>query len=574
MESIPAAEAGKRLWDVWQHHAETRPDAEAVIHWKADGEPHRWTWARIMEAAVSFAANIRREGIRRGDVCAIVIRHHKDFYPLYMAIDLIGAIPAVLAYPNPRIHPEKFRQGLEGMAHHSGLDWILTEKSLEEAVRPLVLKEGSTVRGILFPLEWPEEPPGADAVTDMIARLRRDVGPDDPCLLQHSSGTTGLQKAVVLSHSAVLNHVAFYGRSIRVRRDDKIVSWLPLYHDMGLIAAFQLPLACGIPMVQIDPFEWVQAPVMLLKAISREEGTLSWLPNFAYNLLADRVREEDLDGIRLDSIRMLINCSEPVRNESHAKFLRRYSPYGFPPEALAACYAMAETTFAATQTEPGRSARTLVAVRDALARGRYEPHAAGTDRKAKICVSSGAPIPGCVLKVVGEDGEELPDDRVGEIAIRSASLFDGYRNQPEKTAEVLEGGWYSSGDYGFRHEGEYYVIGRKKDIIIVAGQNIAPEDVEDAVNEVPGVLPGRTVAFGVEDPEAGTEQVCVVAETEETTEAGQKALRREIREAGIRINAAIARVYLVPPRWLVKSSAGKLSRKLNRQRVLEAFPHR
>jgi fatty-acyl-CoA synthase len=574
MESILTIRENTLLWDVWEHHAETRPDEEAVVHWKNDGDPYRWTWARIVEAAASFARHIRKEGIRRGDICAVVIRHHEGFYPLYMGIGLAGAVPAVLAYPNPRIHPEKFRQGLEGMARHSGLDWIFTEKSLEEMVRPLVQKESSTIRGMLFPLEWPREPHGRSARSEMLSGLRRDARPEDPCLLQHSSGTTGLQKAVVLSHSAVLKHVFLYGRSIRLRREDKIVSWLPLYHDMGLIAAFHLPLACGIPTIQIDPFEWVQAPVLLQKAISREGGTLSWLPNFTYNLLADRVREDDLDGIRLDSVRMLINCSEPVRNESHEKFLRRYSPYGLKPETLAACYAMAETTFAATQTEPGRSARVLVAVREELARGRYEPHVAGSGKNTKTCVSSGAAIPGCSLKVVDEEGAELPDGRVGEIAIRSVSMFDGYRNQPEKTAEVLKGDWYFSGDYGFRHEGEYYVIGRKKDIIIVAGHNIAPEDVEDAVNEVSGVLPGRTVAFGVEDPETGTEKVYVVAETAETTETGLKALRREIGEAGIRINVAIARVYLVPPRWLIKSSSGKLSRKLNRQRVLEAFPER
>jgi len=557
---------------VWQGHAETRPDAEAVIHWVADEEPYRWTWSRIVEAAVSFALNCRKQGVRRGDVCALIIRHHKDFYPLYMGLDLIGAIPSILAYPNPRIHPEKFRQGLKGMARHSGLDWILTEKSLEEIVSPLVLQTDSTVRGMLFPLEWPEEPYSSHERSEMLSRSSLEVGPDDPCLLQHSSGTTGLQKAVVLSHSAVLKHVLYYGQSIRLSEEDRIVSWLPLYHDMGLIAAFQLPLAWGIPTIQIDPFEWVQAPILLLEALSRERGTLSWLPNFTYNLMADRIRKEDLDGIRLDSVRMLINCSEPVRDDSHEKFLRRYLQYGLKPETMAACYAMAETTFAATQTEAGKKARTLVAIRDDLVQGRYVPYVPGTDQKTKACVSSGPPIPGCSLKVVNENREELPDGQVGEIAIRSVSMFDGYRNQLVKTAEVLEGDWYFSGDYGFRHEGEYYVIGRKKDIIIVAGSNIAPEDVEDAVNEVPGVLPGRLVAFGVEDPESGTEQVCVVAETAETTETGLKALRREIGEAGIRIDVAIARVYLVPPRWLVKSSSGKLSRKMNKQRVLESFP--
>jgi acyl-CoA synthetase (AMP-forming)/AMP-acid ligase II len=230
---------------------------------------------------------------------------------------------------------------------------------------------------------------------------------------------------------------------------------------------------------------------------------------------------------------------------------------------------MAETTFAATQTDSEKPARVLASVREELTRGRYVPHVPGSDRSTKACVSSGAPIPGCSLKVVDEDYGELPDGRVGEIAIRSVSLFDGYRNQPDKTEEVLRDGWYFSGDYGFRHEGEYYVIGRKKDIIIVAGHNIAPEDIEDAVNEVNGLIPGRVVAFGADDPEAGTEKVCVVAETEETDEARLWSIRRAIGEAGIRINVAIAGAYLVPPRWLVKSSSGKLSRKLNRQRVLD-----
>jgi len=565
-------ETNRLLWDVWQRHAETRPNAEAIVHWIADGEPHRWTWERLVDAAVSFAGNARKEGVRRGDVCAIIIRHHKEFYPVYMGICLTGAIPAVLAYPNPRIHPDKFRQGLEGMARRSGLDWILTEKSLEETVGPLVLKGGSTVRGILFPLEWPRKADVSVGNSDLPVLARLEAAPEDPCLLQHSSGTTGLQKAVVLSHTAVLKHVRLYGTSIGLHEEDKVVSWLPLYHDMGLIAALHLPLAFGIPSVQIDPFEWVQAPVMLLEAISRERGTLSWLPNFTYNLMADRIRDADLDGIRLDSVRMLINCSEPVRHDSHEKFLSRYSAYGLRAETLAACYAMAETTFAATQTEPGKKAKSLVALREELAQGRYEPYTPGRERKARTCISSGAPIPGCTLKVIDGGGEELPDGRVGEILIRSESMFDGYRNLPEKTNEVLKENWYFSGDYGFRHGGEYYVIGRKKDIIIVAGHNIAPEDVEDAVNEVPGVIPGRIVAFGVEDPEAGTEQVRVVAETAETAEDGLRAVRRAIAEAGIRINVAIARVYLVPPRWLIKSSSGKLSRNLNRQRVLDAFP--
>lgn len=554
------------VWDHWRRHAEETPDREAVVHWVAGEEPRRWNWGALIGAASAVARRLRTAGVRPGEVCALIMRHHSAFYPVYMGISGLGAIPAVLAYPNPRLHPEKFREGLSGMARRSGLDWILTERDLCMAVRPLVESPGSTVRGVLLPLEWDDEPAAGIVLDHPVAN------PGDPCLLQHSSGTTGLQKAVVLSHRAVLEHVRRYGDSLAAREGDRIVSWLPLYHDMGLIAAFYLPLTLGIPVVQLNPFEWVSAPVILLEAISREKGTLAWLPNFAYNLLADRVHEDDLASVRLDSVRMLVNCSEPVRAESHEMFYRRYAAYGIRRNALAACYAMAETTFAATQTAPGVEARRLPLDRDAVARGHVR--LAGGDGATRVSVSSGAPVSGCELRIVGESGEELPEGRVGEIAIRSVSLFDGYRNNPEKTTEVLVGGWYYSGDYGFVHEGEFYVIGRKKDVIIVAGKNVYPEDVEDAVGQVPGVIPGRVVAFGTEDEASGTEQICVVAEAAVGGDPARKRLRLLVREAGMAMDVTIARVYLAPPRWLIKSSSGKPSRSANRERAQRELPWR
>ena len=333
----------KTEWTVWAHWHRTmeeRPEHVAVVHWVAGEEPFRWRWGALGKAASFHAARMGEAGVRKGDVCALILRHHKDFYPIYMALSLLGALPAVLAYPNPRLHPDKFRQGLAGMARRSGLNWILTEKALEGTLRSVLHEAGSTIRDMLFPLEW-----GSDGQTD--ARVAHpDVDPAEPCLLQHSSGTTGLQKAVVLSHRAVLEHVRRYGHAIRAAEDDRVVTWLPLYHDMGLIAAFYLPLTLGIPIIQISPFEWVMAPVLLLEAISKEEGTLSWLPNFAYNLMADRVADEELEGIRLDSVRMLVNCSEPVRAESHQRFHLRFARLGLRRAALAASYAMAETTFA------------------------------------------------------------------------------------------------------------------------------------------------------------------------------------------------------------------------------------
>lgn len=550
------------VWDLWRHHAEQRPDHEAIVHVTLEGEPHRWRWGELVRASTIAARWLSERGVRKGDVCALIVRHHRDFYPLYMGVSCLGALPSVLAYPNARLHPDKFRDGLKGMSQRSGLDYVLTEHDLEEHVAPLAGCPGSTIKAILYPLEALRL---ADVREGPFASHEAAVA-SDACLLQHSSGTTGLQKPVVLSHRAVLEHVRRYAEAIDLTSEDKIASWLPLYHDMGLIAAFYLPLVHGVPVVQLSPIEWVSSPVLLLRAIAREEATICWLPNFAYNLVADRVRDEDLAGARLDSVRLLVNCSEPVRAESHARFARRFAAHGLRREALTACYAMAETTFAVTQTTPGSCARALVVDRVELSRGNVVP--VSDPSEGRVCVSSGRPISGCRVRIVDDERRDLPAGRVGEIAISSVSLFDGYRNYPEKTAEVLRDGWYFSGDYGFVHEGEYFVIGRKKDLIIVAGNNVAPEDVEDAVGQVTGVLPGRVVAFGIEDDRVGTEALCVVAETPVTGASEQRALRVAILQAGMAIDVTITRAYLAPPRWLIKSSAGKPARATNQQRAV------
>jgi acyl-CoA synthetase (AMP-forming)/AMP-acid ligase II len=545
------------LWARWEQHANAQPTADAVIAWRADQEPVRWAWERLLSAARGAAASLAAWGVRRGDVCGLMLRHCPSFYPLYMGICALGGIPSVLAYPNARLHRDKFIHGLAGMAKRSGLRWLLTERDLESTVGPLVSAAESTVEALLFPLEMD---------LDLNRRVEIGVSPDGICLLQHSSGTTGLQKGVALSHRAVLEHVARYGAAIGLRPQDRVASWLPLYHDMGLIAAFHLPLASGIAAVQIDPFEWVSSPGLLLDVITREKSTLCWLPNFAYNLLASRVREDDTKGVDLSSLRMLINCSEPVRADSHQRFQERFAAHGLDRRALGACYAMAEATFAVTQTAPGQAAAVVYADRAALSEGRYQPASRDASRP---CVSSGRVLSGCDVRVVNPAGEALPDGYVGEIEIRSVSMFDGYRNDETATQAVLRAGWYSSGDYGFRLAEDYYVIGRRKDLIIVAGKNLYPEDVEDAVGQVPGVIPGRVVAFGEEDDALGTEVVTVIAETASERAEHRKALRLEILKAGMAIDVTITRLYLAGPRWLIKSSSGKPSRRANRDRLVE-----
>ncbi len=557
----------QNLWERWEDNSRRFPHKDAIVHWKLGEEPFRWSFSELLKTANKFSVLLAKQGIKRDEVCAIIIRHNPMFFPLYLGVAGLGAIPAVLAYPNPRLHPDKFKSGVEGMSQRSGLDWIFTEQDLEPVIAPLVTREGSTIKGLHFPLEWDQEFDLSDSEQQMLKEIRASIKETDPVLLQHSSGTTGLQKPVLLSQRAVLDHVDNYAESINLTEDDKIVSWLPLYHDMGLIAAYHLPLAYGITSVQVDPFEWVLAPSLQFEALSAEKATICWLPNFAYNFMANRIEEDEMEEISLETLRLVINCSEPVRNESHKKFVAAFEKYGFSPLALSASYAMAETTFAATQTAPGKLITTIEVDRESLAQGKVVGPVPG--KTSRICVSSGKEIPGCEVKIVDEKGNELPDHGVGEIIIKSVSMFDGYRNYPEKTAEVLKDGWYFSGDYGFKQDGELYVIGRKKDIIIVAGKNIYPEDVEDAIGTVEGIIPGRVISFGEDNIELGTEEISVVAETAYEDEKEKKHLIQRVREKGTSVDLTITHVYLVPPRWLIKSSAGKPSRKANKERIAE-----
>jgi fatty-acyl-CoA synthase len=544
----------------WMHNAERYPDRDAIIFWRTGEEPFRWTFSSLMKASEDYMEILLNSGVKPGEVCALIIRHNKDFYPLYIAVSRIGAVPAVLAYPNPRLHPDKFRQGIEGMSLRSGLDWILTELPLEPVITPLVSKKGSTIKGILYPLDLPQIEKSRE-ITEV-----NEITGEHPLLLQHSSGTTGLQKPVLLSHSAVLRHIENYSNSIQLTENDKIISWLPLYHDMGLIAAFHLPLAFGIPSVQIDTFEWVMIPSILLEVIHKEKGTVCWLPNFAYNMMADKIRDEELEGISLKTLRLLINCSEPVRFESHNRFSKRFSQIGFNPRSLSACYAMAETTFAVTQTALRTQPKILFADRNELSNGTLK---LSNDKNSRYCVSSGKIIEGCSIKIADDEGNDLPEGKVGEILIQSESMFSGYRNYPEKTAEVLKDNWYYSGDQGFLYNNELFVIGRKKDIIIVAGNNIYPEDIEDAVSAIEGIIPGRVVAFGEYDKVIGSEQVSVIAETGLKGENEIINLKLNIIKCGMAIDISIRNIYLVEPKWLIKSSAGKPGRKINKERIMK-----
>lgn len=378
-------------------------------------------------------------------------------------------------------------------------------------------------------------------------------GENDLVLLQHSSGSTGLQKGVALSHRAVFNQLNAYAPAIGLNASDVIVSWLPLYHDMGLIASFVLPVLRGVPLVLMSPLDWVRAPVKLMQAVAKYRGTLTWLPNFAYNFCATRIRERDLDGIDLSSLRAVINCSEPVYHASHQVFLQKFKPYGLRDDALATCYAMAENTFAVTQSVIGAP----------IARN------AGGGIGNAGQLSSGRPLPNVRIRILSEDRRDLPEGAIGEIALQSDCMLSEYYHRPDATAQAFFEGFYLTGDLGYVLDGEVYVTGRKKDLIIVGGKNVYPQDLEQLAGEVPGVRPGRVAAFGVFNPEAGTEDVVIVAEAESEDAEARARVAEAVRQHVTRnSDVAVRQVVMVDARWLIKTSSGKVARGANKEKYL------
>lgn len=562
--------SNETIWHLWNLNAEKYPDKDAIIFWQAGEDPYRWTFSELILAVEKYAVWLKNKGIKPHEVCGLIFSHNKEFYPVYLAVVSIGAVPSILAYPNKRIHPEKFISRLQGIAQNSGLDWVLTEKDLESMLHPLVYIEGSTIKGMNFPFEIQNNLQVSGKDIQELLKLRQEINSESPALLQHSSGAADLQKPVLLSNKAVLNQIKNYSEMIRTTGQDKIVSWLPLYHDMGLIAAFHLPLALGISTIHIDPFQWTITPVVLLNAITKERATLCWMPNFAFNFMASKIKEEELKSITLESMRMFINCSEPVKNDSAERFFIRFAGKGLKENAISTCYGMAETTFAVTQTPPGIKPEKIIVDKEELKKGNVK--IIEDKNSGKILLSSGRIMKGCKLRIVSEKNIDLDEAEIGEIVINSESMFEGYRNYPEKTNEALKNNWYYSGDLGFMYKDNLYVLGRKDDLIISAGNNIFPDEVEYAINDVVGIIPGRTVAFGEFDEDFGSEHISVIVETESNygqDSKEQNKLKTRIIKAGMDADFTIKKVYFVPPRWLTKDSSGKLSRKDNKKRILD-----
>jgi acyl-CoA synthetase (AMP-forming)/AMP-acid ligase II len=509
------------------------------------------SYGDLVLRASALSRRLRDAGVREGEVVVVILEPGAVLLSAWLAPLLIGAIPSLFAWPTEKLSREFYERSVSTLLGTCDATAILTSCGLLETLRPLTEQAGRLRSLVTVDEVTPDD--------ELLAPQRRWLEDGERVtILQHSSGSTGLHKGVALSSRAVVNQIETYGQALRVTASDRIANWMPLYHDAGLIAGFVQPLVSGLELSILSPMDWVRDPVLLLRAISTDRATLCWLPNFAYNFLATRIPTRRLEGIDLSSIRAFVNMAEPVRVASHERFRVRFEPYGLAPLALTTSYAAAENTFAITQSDPGRPVSVDVVDRSKLARdGLAVPPQA--DSTALAMLSSGSPIPGTELRVLDPDGQDLGERRVGELAIRSGCMLTEYFHRPDLTAGVFRDGWYLTGDYGYVVNGEVYVTGRKKDLIIVAGTNIYPQDLEFIADDVPGVHAGRTVAFGLENVEAGTEDVVIVVEAEPGHDPEQ--LQEDVRAAIAAQSDCIARiVYVVPPMWLIKTSSGKISR--------------
>ena len=559
--------------DHLRRRAALSPEQLHARYIHADRAPDEQSYGQLERRTRQFAEALRRVGTPRQRVVLVILQHHADMLPVYYGAMWLGAIPAFLPFPTGKLHIGKYWNDLRRLVERTVPHAIVTYRELADELAGL-LKDVPDAPAVLLHEQLPADAP-----------LASDPAPADAeeiALIQYSSGSTGLQKGAALSHRAVLAECTGVGEFFGMGADDHFVTWVPLYHDWGLVCDAIHPLVLGAPFTLLSPIHWVARPAAVLDVISKYKATVYWHPNFAFNFMTKRVKDEELAGIDLSSLRLCGNGAEPCLYESHEMFARRFAKVGFKREALGIVYGMAEVVNSVIgagglrghgATEP---IRVDVIDRKALQEQHKAvplPNATPDAPNALPMLGVGRGFVGTTFKIVDDNRKEVPDRTVGEIAIKSRCLFHGYYRNEQASQERVEDGWYFGGDLGYRADGILYVTGRKSDLIIIGGENIYPQDIEYMVTEHPQVVAGRVAAIGVEDAELGTQKLIVIAECKSDDPAVHAEIIRFVRrEVTARLNVRCDRVYIAPHKWLYKTSSGKIARLPNLARLSELEP--
>jgi acyl-CoA synthetase (AMP-forming)/AMP-acid ligase II len=505
-----------------------------------------------------FAALYRSRRLPRGGTVLLFLRHVPELYGGFFGAMLDGLAPSLMPCSSPRQDPDRY--------------WR-SHATLLRRIRPAaVVADAATfgeMRAAGLDLAGAAEIDIAEAAG---ARpLEADFATPDgsaTALLQHSSGTTGLKKGVRLSFDAIAAQVESYAAALGAGMDDRVVSWLPLYHDMGLIACMMTPAYLGIPVTHIDPFHWLSHPGLLLDLMTEEEATFTWLPNFAFEHLA-LTAARNAGSYRLGGVRAFVNCSEPCRPGTFDRFARAFEAAGVRQEQLQCCYAMAETVFAVSQTALGERPMRVFADAGRLRSEGLVVETAPDAEDAVELIETGQVIDGLSVEIRDADRRPLEPGRVGEVAISGRFLFDGYNEDAERTAEKLQDGIYHTGDLGFVLRDRLFVLGRNDDLMIINGRNIYGHEAEAELAGIGGLKPGRAVVLAHADERIGSQVMIVIAERDGAGARSDAEVRREISDRMFSVFQVMPRaVELVDGGWLVKTTSGKIGRAANLEKYL------
>jgi 1-acyl-sn-glycerol-3-phosphate acyltransferase len=553
LPSVPAASDARTLIEVLEWHAARHPDRLHLTVLQDEATVlGSLTYAELADRARIIARGLVARDVTPGDRVALMLPTSIDYFIAFFGILYADAIPVPI-YPPMRLSQiEDHLRRQIGILRNAGAGLLIT------------MPEGLRLAGLLR-----TQVENLNAV-ESVATLEASKAPvnlpppsnsDSVALIQYTSGSTGDPKGVVLSHANLLANIRAMGGVMDASSADVFVSWLPLYHDMGLIGAWLGCLHFAAPLYAMSPLSFLVRPESWLWAIHRFRATFSASPNFGFELCLNKIADADLEGLDLSSLRMVANGAEPVSVQTLRRFIERFGRYGFHPQAMAPVYGLAECSVGLAFPPLGRSPIIDRVNRDRLSADGVAEPARPEDPKPLEIVPCGQPLPGHEIRIVDEAGFELGERREGRLEFRGPSTTRGYFRNETKTRELFHNGWLDSGDRAYMAGGDIYITGRVKDIIIRAGRHIYPQEVEDAVAEIPGIRKGCVAVFGVTDRASGTERVVVLAETHETDPAARAQLQARAQEiAGDTAGTPPDEIVLAPPRTVPKTSSGKIRR--------------
>jgi fatty-acyl-CoA synthase len=547
------------------------PGRSHIQIYEEDDQLRTITFGELYERASAVAAELRRRGLEPGQTVAIMLPTCAEFFWSFAGILLAGGIPVPIYPPFRADRIAEYAARQSNILRNAEAQFLVTWRQAENLAKLLqprvpLLREVLNAQKLASAATDPERPAGEWRPVQHLSHHARG---EDIAFLQYTSGSTGDPKGVVLTHANLLANIRAIIAGVDVQPTDACVSWLPLYHDMGLIGAWFVPLYTGIPLVVMSPLAFLSRPVRWLRAIQRHRATICPAPNFAYELCVRKIADKDLEGLDLSSWRAATNGAEPVRAETMERFAKRFAPYGFRPEALMPVYGLAEATLAVSVSKLGSGYKV-----DRIERAVFESEGravsvASDAAPALEFVNAGKPVPSVEVRIVDADGRNLGERQEGRLWFRGPSATRGYYRNPAATRDLLrDGDWIDSGDLAYWGDGEIYITGRAKDVIIKAGRNLYPHEVEEIAGRITGVRTGCVVAFGAPDERTGTERLVVAAELRDVASA--KRIEGEIARA---VDEAMGMppdvVVLLPPQSIPKTSSGKLRRSETRRLFLE-----